>query len=280
MKITNHFKRMLRDQGSLQQVVSSILRHPWKYLVINLFNRDFILRRRINGVELKLAIRSWFEFTIRSEFYQREQELIDHIDTFETDEVFYDIGANVGTFSLYAAIHHAGCQVYAFEPNSFAYARLVYNVWLNGCNNVHTLPVALYNESRYARLNIPHREEGTAGSQFDDFRFKQKQLNEEIYQGTLGYTADRLVHDFSLPLPTRIKIDVDGHELKVLQGMPEILDSPALQSVFIEINSRNENGKNVIELLARHGFVLKQAYGKNLGDCNHLFERGAGTVTT
>ena len=73
----------------------------------------------------------------------KEPETIDWIDSFEEGACFYDIGANVGVFTLYAA-KSKKCQVFSFEPSVFNLESLVRNININYLDKqVTIIPIPL-----------------------------------------------------------------------------------------------------------------------------------------
>src|SRR3990172_115673 len=77
----------------------------------------------------------------------KEPETLEWIDSFADSAVLFDIGANIGVFSLYAALHR-NCDVYAFEPEAKNYACLNKNIFLNKLGRrVRALNVALHNRT-------------------------------------------------------------------------------------------------------------------------------------
>src|SRR5260370_32095341 len=84
----------------------------------------------------------------------REPETIDWIDAFETPCTFWDIGANIGTYALYAALRQ-GVSVLTFEPSPASYAALSRNIEANGRDReVQALCVAFSDPTRLGRLNM------------------------------------------------------------------------------------------------------------------------------
>ncbi len=57
-------------------------------------------------------------------FYTKEPETVAWIDSFNDNEIFFDIGANIGIYSLYASITHS-CKTFCFEPYHKNYFRLI-----------------------------------------------------------------------------------------------------------------------------------------------------------
>jgi FkbM family methyltransferase len=129
---------------------------------------------------------------------------------------FVDIGANEGLFSLFAAgrVGPAG-RVVAVEPSSRERRQLGRNLERNRIANVTVVPQALAGEPGTARLQIAARRHGghnTLGRfSYDDVSAVDA---EEVPVETLDGLAARL----GLGRVDAIKIDVEGAELKVLQG--------------------------------------------------------------
>jgi len=135
------------------------------------------------------------------------REYVSHGDT------VYDIGANIGYVSLLLAkqVGSQG-QVVAFEPVPQIFELLQRNVELNTLGNITTLSVAASNESGEAAIRVPvsssmsslvwHRNDPSA----IELRIKTTAIDELIKAG-------------DLPLPAFVKIDVEGAEGLVLEGM-------------------------------------------------------------
>src|SRR5262249_49363890 len=76
-----------------------------------------------------------------------------------------------------------------------------------------------------------------------------------LKQGALSVTLDTLVQKYALPSPTLLKIDVDGIELKILEGARRVLASTALRTVLVELNLMpGTSGNPVEEYLSQFGF--------------------------
>jgi FkbM family methyltransferase len=165
-------------------------------------------------------------------------------------EVLYDIGANVGGYSLIALAR--GAKVVAFEPHHENFRELCRNIGLNRLEaNATLVPVAL-SDQRGALRNPTFS--GAAG---------QSMTLEEGESGPVSIIADRLDdmrQDYQLPAPNHIKIDVDGFELKVLKGAQETFASEQLRTCLIEVDLRAQNLdqdrlRGVCKFFADHGFV-------------------------
>ncbi len=150
-------------------------------------------------------------------------------DLFEPRDVFYDVGANVGVFSLYAA-RTKDAVVMAFEPAAENYRILNRNIALNGLSDrITALNIALHDKTTLSHLALSAPLPGKAGHTFDSGGLG-------ITQAVLGFRLDDFVRQFDVPVPNHVKIDVDGNDLLVLDGMATLLSDHRLKSVAIEIN--------------------------------------------
>jgi FkbM family methyltransferase len=134
--------------------------------------------------------------------------------------VFYDIGANVGFFSIIAAklVGNTG-RVYAFEPVPENVTTIQRNIELNCLTNVTVIDKAVSSSSGQAELLLAHHIGGavlaTAAMPPD---LKGKMLVETV-------TIDALLERIPLKPPTIVKIDVEGAEIDVLSGMIQTIQT-------------------------------------------------------
>nr|WP_267903141.1 FkbM family methyltransferase [Natronococcus pandeyae] len=140
-----------------------------------------------------------------------EELLIRISDEMCDGDVMYDIGANVGTHSLVLGKKY-DISIKCFEPNPEVYRWLVANVRANSCDNIDTYWTGLSDRDGVHELQLAHRK-----STFED-RGRNGSRTAEVPV----YRLDTLVGDDLSP-PDRIKIDVEGHELSVLDGARETL---------------------------------------------------------
>src|SRR5207247_117949 len=84
-----------------------------------------------HGVELTFAVPNTINHFRSTTFANKEPETLEWIDRMDRDSILWDIGANVGLYTCYAAMAR-GCKVFAFEPSVFNLALLAQNTFLNG----------------------------------------------------------------------------------------------------------------------------------------------------
>ena len=124
--------------------------------------------------------------------------------------VIYDIGANIGYHTVGFATH--GKHVYAFEPNKLNYKLLAMNTFNN--NNVSLFPYAISNSVGTTKI-----EEFTLGN---DGNYGECKIT-DVGQDCVMTTIDELVNNKQLLPPRLIKIDVEGHEYQVFEGMQQTI---------------------------------------------------------
>ena len=181
-------------------------------------------------------------------------------------DVFCDIGANVGVFSLIAAMKCTKkLQVVAFEPGYASFAHLCDNVVLNHCEGVITpIPLPLSDQTGLAQFKYRSREAGQSRhALLEKTRIGPGDGESRYQQPVLAMRLDDMVSTFNLPKPTHLKIDVDGAELRVLHGATEVLRHDGLRTILIEVETAIED--SVVAVLRDAGFSLVSRYehGKN-----------------
>lgn len=212
----------------------------------------------------------------------KEPDTLEWIKGFNPDEILLDIGANVGMFTIWAA-KTRGVQVYAFEPESQNFALLYRNIVLNDLGkNVIGYCAALSDEVKFALLHLKGFRGGTSGHSFGESVSEDLQPREAPYtQGCFSTTLDSLVSAKAIPLPTHIKIDVDGFEHKVIAGAKKTLKNPGVKSVLIEINPKIEAHPKIVLSLLSLGFTFSEEQvercirteGPSTGVANYIFYR-------
>jgi FkbM family methyltransferase len=189
----------------------------------------------------------------------KEPDTIEWIRRLSADDVLYDIGANVGMYSVLAAATR-GTRVYAFEPESQNYAILNTNILINALQDrITAYCMALADRFAMDELYLSSFDPGGSLHNFGEARdYQGRELHSRFRQGSIGMTLDKLVAEMGLAAPTHIKIDVDGIEDKIVAGAKRVLADRRLRSLIIEINTNLEGHWDIIDLLLEHGFSYEQ----------------------
>jgi FkbM family methyltransferase len=212
----------------------------------------------VRGITIRFAVqnprlRVWAE-----RFEEIEPELLDLIDQMPARTVFFDLGASIGLFSLYAALRRRA-HVYAFEPEAQNYATLELNHFLNRQalgEPLNSFNVAVGESAGVGRI---HTRVYGAGEHVKILDQPVTQDTKEAFepahiQTVLKMPLDRLISEFCLPQPEVMKIDVDGSEGAVLAGARATIQNPVLNTVFIELTDRTQAEE--ANFLVQNGFRL------------------------
>jgi FkbM family methyltransferase len=134
--------------------------------------------------------------------------------------VFYDIGANIGFFSLIAA-RLVGPQghVCAFEPHPGNAATVATNARLNALSHIRVIEAAIGSSSRVDQLLMTDWDGGAALSGYPVGRSAEVRRTAVQVVRLDDYIAAR-----QLPLPTLVKIDVEGAEMEVIGSMTQTIE--------------------------------------------------------
>lgn len=190
-------------------------------------------------------------------FYDKEPETIKWLSTMTSEDIFFDVGANVGMYSVFAA-SLMGATVYAFEPESQNFAVLCKNILLNKVQDkVYPLCAAITNELTLSNLNLSRFDwdgGGSCHSFGEEVGFNLQPRISPFKQLVMGLGLDQLIEDYLLPVPTYLKVDVDGFEHKVINGASKLLLNPKLKTICIELNTNLADHNCVITYLMQQGF--------------------------
>lgn len=173
-------------------------------------------------------------------------------------DVLYDIGANIGVYSLIGAKIAPESTIVAFEPAYATFHELCENVLLNGAAaSVIPLPLVLGDTTRLGALAYRDTTAGAADHSLDEGAGA-------YVQQVLVHPLDDLVERYGLPAPTLVKLDVDGAEVGVLRGAREVLRRPELRSLVVEIDVAQTDA--VQKELADAGFRLESRVDDRRGE--------------
>jgi FkbM family methyltransferase len=220
---------------------------------------DFILPVDYGDGDLFIYADSDFERSTRTTPCAKEPDTIKWIHTLmKPGDVVFDIGANVGNYSLIIAKHlDENVQVFAFEPAWFNFMQLNRNVKLNGMDRcVFPICAALSSENGINWLNYSTLEYGSSMHSLGKaVKLKKQTFTPVLRQPVPSFTMDRAV-EFLARVPNHIKIDVDGIENEVLAGAASTLQNSDLRSLLVELSSEDPEDQKSIESILGAGFKI------------------------
>ncbi|HEX8354800.1 MAG TPA: amino acid adenylation domain-containing protein, partial [Pyrinomonadaceae bacterium] len=226
-----------------------------------------------------------------------------HGITLRDGDCVFDVGANIGLFTLFAEQQCRDLSVYAFEPNPAAFDKLRRNVERYGLkarlfergvsNRVASATYTFYPQASVMSGFYPDLAE-------EKRLFKNFMLNQQLEaaasdRALLAEYADELTDDrfesraFECRLTTvsdfireqgvgridLLKVDVEKSEVDVLEGIAEE-DWPKIRQVVIEVHDIGERVENVLRLLTGHGFSIEQDELVEGTGVYNIFARRAG----
>ena len=195
--------------------------------------------------------------------FTKEPETLEWINEFENNEkiIFWDIGANIGLYSIYTSIKHKNATTIAFEPSTSNLRLLSRNISINKLENkIMILPLPLTNSGNIFQVMhegdfIEGRALNSFGQKFD---FEGKRFKSKMNYSILGSTINNLIFNKTLDIPDYIKIDVDGIEHLILEGGDKILNNKKIKSISIEVNENfSSQYSKVLELMSKYKFRIK-----------------------
>ena len=191
------------------------------------------------------------------------------IDSFEPGSIFWDIGASVGVFSLYAALA-TDTRVVAFEPAAVNYYLLSANCEVNKLQErVDCLLVGLGSHRSIAKLEVSQFRPARSFS----FRGKRSEPYDSR-QAAVVLSVDELVEDYGLPCPNYVKIDAPGASEGIIAGATRTFRRSDVRQIHLEVRDASKGGQRILEMLHQSGFapVGKDSHG---GSADVTFERRA-----
>lgn len=215
------------------------------------------VERTIDDVTVDFAISTPTEL---SQVKMLERSIIaDVLSEVSPGDVFYDIGANIGTYSCFVAA--AGVDVVAFEPHPGNASSLGQNRLANSLDTMRIRELAISDSIGKVLLDIVGDEVGGGHHHLTTGRDGVETLSVE------GTTIDAFVRSGKQP-PTAMKIDVEGAELAVLEGATETLQhscelvycevhQPAGQPDMTSIEDYGHEPDEVTAFLDAHGYDVR-----------------------
>lgn len=195
-----------------------------------------------------------------------EPETVQWIEAMKENELFFDIGANIGRFSVMAAVR--GVNVVAFEPVLEHFLEMS-DIAARNKLFIMTLPLAISDAAVVGLMGKGRSKHAFHGGTWG-----------AGHQAVLSMTVDQICGVLRM-IPQHVKIDVDGNEVAIINGMMDTLRNTNLKSVLIEIDPQVEGHDKIPMAMKRLGFFYDQAQvdanmikeGKYKGMANYIFKR-------
>lgn len=246
-------RRALRAARRLRTLLREDVPQPYR-----------IARLDYEGADLYIGVGTRAELHSRIRPVAKEPWTVRWLEaSLRPGDVFWDVGANVGAYSLVAARAGGGrVRVVAVEPAYATYAALCDNVVLNGLADVISpLPLVLGDAPRVGVLSYSAVEAGAAIHTLDGA--VERRLDVAFRQPVLVHSVDDLVERFGLPAPTLMKVDVDGAEAAVLAGAARTLAAGTVRSLLVEVE--RERTGDLLAVVDEARFDLRERVDERNG---------------
>ena len=219
-----------------------------------------------NGLECHYLSKEETEF-IFSEVFTEQQYLRNGIQINEGDCIF-DVGANIGLFSLYVSNLQKKVQIYAFEPIKQVFEVLKENVRLHSIPNIYLLNYGLSSTNESEKLftfypnmagnstSRPHEKleqqevmNAALNKQIVEYLFQSNQVKAEVR------TLSSVINELGMQSIDLLKIDVEGEEYEVLKGI-EQQEWNKIKQIVAEVHDREGRLEQFQKLLISYGFDI------------------------
>mgnify|MGYP001350518511 CR=1 FL=1 len=229
-----------------------------QYITEILINEGMEKKRKISyrNIEMFFSVPNRLNKYRVDSFSIKEPETLDWIDEITENSIVWDIGANIGLYTIYAA-KSKNCKVYAFEPSFFNLELLARNIYINNLqNNIIVIPVSVNKKLDENVFQLSSTQWGGALSTFGaGIDQDGEPINTKFEYKTIGLSMEDMRNKLKIPAPDYVKIDVDGIEHLILSGGIDVLKN--VKSILIEINDSFIEQSNVTtEILKKSGFLL------------------------
>nr|WP_329608409.1 FkbM family methyltransferase [Nostoc sp. CMAA1605] len=188
-------------------------------------------------------------------------------------DCIFDVGANIGLFTIFASQMQKNIQIYAFEPIASTFAVLEDNIRLHSLEKVRLFNCGLSSENNPDKIftfypnmagnsttkpndiiadtdeikSQPDAEEIT--DLFADLFVEQTQVKCQVR------TLSSLIDELGIDTIDLLKIDVEGEEYEVLQGI-EDKDWPKIKQIVGEFHDKKGRLEKVKTILTHQGFHI------------------------
>ena len=272
----NKFLKIFLDVKFFKRVIPSILRK------LSFFKKNYILD--LNDFKLNLSIKNSIERKIFLDSSYEDDKISFLANSIKDRDFdyFIDIGAYIGYYSLYLYKYKNIKNFISIEPNNESFLNLTNNINLNKFNiTAYNFACSNINETKKLWYSNKNKQSGSAILEKDDKEYnkyskdykdnpkflklhnKYKPKDYQISKSDLIYeNVESKKLDDLLTVSNKniaVKIDVERHELSVLEGAKNIFFNN--NNVFLQIELFHENKSKIFSLLKKNNYKLVNSIG-------------------
>jgi len=220
-----------------------------------------------HGVTLLADPHDWVDRTVMDHGFYEPEVFEALASQLRSNDVFWDVGANIGLQALSVRHKMPSVRTVCFEPSPFAFGRLVWNARANHAADVTLLNIALSDHDGYAPLDVCLCGNGGATA-IRSSRGRGIFPNHHLLLCRIE-SAQSVVRGRLAPWPNVVKIDVEGHEESVLRGFGDLLYEPTLRAIVVE----SWTAATMLESCGFNVRELPKAHDRDNGQANYLAVR-------
>ena len=258
--------------------IFEIIKHRY-YKYLFKFKKKVKNFNRISTIDYKrkllIACDNFRELETRANSCKKEPELINwlEINNNKEKQILWDIGSNVGAYSLVAAT--MGYKVLSFEPAYQNYFKLHENISLNKLDEqIEAFCISFGDKIQTGNFNIFDTSFGTSKGNYNADNYYQLNLKKISQKKTLVFSIDSFIKIFNLPEPSLIKIDVDGGEFEILKGAATLLEhGKNLKSLFVEFDEDEYSINELETFLKKLNWQIVSKHNRNAGVNNLIINK-------
>lgn len=173
------------------------------------------------------------------------------LNNLKPNDIFIDVGACIGDYSLFASSVITKGHIYVFEPFNKSIEMFEENIRLNDIKNISIFKGVASDKNGYEYLSIE----------------KESEINHIVheknrYRGIKvpAITLDRYITENNIKHVAILKIDVEGSEMKVLKGAGKSIRNRKIKKILIELNKNNQffgtSNQKIIAWLKKHQYSI------------------------
>jgi FkbM family methyltransferase len=247
MKYFKSFINILEHPSNKQNKFSAVSRIVWWKINQKLFKLSAVveIEERIKCICYPdSSFGGLVVYTKLPEYF--EMKMIQKV--LKSNDVFVDVGASIGVFSLLASSIVKKGKVFAFEPSPKAANILKQNINLNEFENIEVLDKVVSDKSGFEYYQLENQ------SEIDHIS------TEKIGMRIESVTLDSFLKQNNIKQVKLVKIDVEGAEMKVLNGLKYYLSEKKVDLLMVEVNKKSKNygysSKDLFSYLRRLKYEL------------------------
>ena len=211
-----------------------------------------------------LSVETWLNYYRWHSFEDKEPETLDWLDShLKSGDTFFDVGSNVGVYSIYAALKHPNINVISIEPEYSNLHCLKENILKNNLiGRVFPWSMAFGDRNEPSSLFVQDLSPGAAAHTISKDKIDTTKEGYPVLwkEGVAVFKLDTFCKETNF-YPNCMKIDVDGNEYQVLLGGQTIFSSDFFRSLIVEMDKDSLEYLKCQEQLLQYGLrFLSRGY--------------------